>query len=101
MSKTTPADLAVAFRSLVRRRGEALDAANGAPVGGPLAELDRVIAAAAAIVGSAPDPAAVAAAIESRSVEDWNTATLDQLRGLATDAGTIVRRIAESGPDQD
>ena len=101
MSKTTPADLAVAFRSLVRRRDEALNAANGAPVGGPLAELDRVIAAAAGIVGSAPTPADVATAIESRSVEDWDTASLDELRGLATDAGTIVRRIAESGPDQD
>ena len=60
MSKSTPADLAVAFRSLGRRRDEALEAAKGAPVGSLLAELDGRIAAAAAVVGSAPDPAAIA-----------------------------------------
>ena len=101
MSKTTPADLAVAFRSLVRRRDEALEAAEGAPVGGLLAELDRIIAAAAGIVRSAPTPEAVATAIGSRSIDAWDTDTLDELRGLATDAGTIVRRIAESGPDEE
>ena len=53
MSKSTPADLAVAFRSLRRRRDEALEAAKGAPVGSLLAELDESVAAAAAVAGSA------------------------------------------------
>jgi hypothetical protein len=101
MTKTTPADLAVAFRSLVRRRDEALEAAKGAPVGDLLAELDRIIGAAAAVVGSAPNPAAIATAIGARKIEAWDGDTLDQLRRLALDAGTIVRRIAESGPDED
>jgi hypothetical protein len=100
MSKTTPADLAVAFRSLVRRRDEAIDAAEGAPVGGLLTELDRTIASAAAIVRSAPSPDAVAAAIGARRFEEWDTDTLEELRRLATEAGTTERRIAESGPDE-
>jgi hypothetical protein len=101
MSKTTPDDLVVAFRSLVRRRGEALDAAQDAPVGGLVAELDRIVAAAATTVRSAPTPGAVAAAIEARRSDDWDTATLDELRRLATEAGTLLRRIAESGPDEE
>jgi hypothetical protein len=101
MSKSTPDDLAVAFRSLVRRRDEALEAAEGAPVGGLLAELDRVISAAAATVRSTPDPAAVAAAITSRPIGDWDVDTLEELRRQATAAGTILRRIAESGPGED
>jgi hypothetical protein len=101
MSKSTPTDLAVAFRSLIRRRGEALEAAKGAPVGALLAELDGHVAAAAAIVGSAPDPTAVADAIASRSVDEWDATTLDELRRLATDAGTVVRRVAEAGPPED
>ena len=98
MSKSTPADLAVAFRSLLRRRGEALEAAEGAPVGALLAELDSHIAAAAAVVGSGPDPAAIADAITSRPARDWDVATLDELRRIATDAGAVVRQIAEAGP---
>ena len=98
MSKSTPADLAVAFRSLVRRRAEAVDAAKDAPVADLLAQLDERIAAAAAIIGSAPNAVAVAGAVESRSLDDWDTATLDELRRLATDAGSLLRRIAESGP---
>jgi hypothetical protein len=101
MSKTTPADLAVTFRSLVRRRHEALDAAEGAPVGDLLAELDRIVAAAAALVRAPADPGAVAAAIDSRAIEEWDTDTLEELRRLATDAGIILRRIADSGEDAD
>jgi hypothetical protein len=100
MSKSTPDDLAVAFRSLVRRRDEALVAARGAPVGDLLAEFDRTVAAAAATVRSAPHPAAVAAAIHARSIEDWDAESLDELRRMATVAGTILRRIADSGPDE-
>jgi hypothetical protein len=98
MSKTTPDDLVVAFRSLTRRRAEAVDAAQGAPVGGLLGELDRHVAAAAALVGSSANAEAVAAAIASRPVREWDVATLDALRRHAIDAGAVLRRIAESGP---
>jgi hypothetical protein len=101
MSKTTPDDLVVAFRSLDRRREEALAAAEGAPVGDLLAELDRTVAAAAAIVRSAPNPAAVAAAIDARSIDEWEADSLDELRRLATAAGRTIGRVAESGPDED
>jgi hypothetical protein len=98
MSKSTPDDLAVAFRSLVRRRREAIERAEGAPVGGLLAQLESDIAAAASLVGSAPDPVAVADAIAARSTDDWDTGTLDELRRLATDAGAALRHIADAGP---
>lgn len=102
MSKTTPADLAVAFRSLDRRRSEAIRAADGAPVASLLAELDAHIAAAAALLGSPADGASIAAAIESRPIEDWDDTTLDALRSHATEAGTSLRRVIDAGPrDED
>jgi hypothetical protein len=101
MSKTTPDDLAVAFRSLVRRRSEAIHAAKGAPVGDLLAELDRLVASAAAVVGAESTPEAVAAAIKSRSTEDWDTDALDALRHQAIAAGSVLNRIAAAGPDED
>jgi hypothetical protein len=98
MSKSTPADLEVAFRSLTRRRVEAIDAAEGAPVDGLLGDLDRHIADAAALLGTAPDAGAVADAIASRKIDDWDSATLEELRRYATEAGVVVRRIAAAGP---
>ncbi len=101
MSKTTPDDLVVAYRSLTRRRAEALKAAKDAPVAALLGELDGYIAAAADILGSAPDPAWIADSIASRPARDWDVATLDELRRIATDAGSVVRRIAESGSPEE
>jgi hypothetical protein len=101
MSKTTAADLAIAFRSLTRRRDEAVDAATDAPVSALLAGFDEHIAAAASVVGSAPNAGAIADAITRRSIDDWDDATLDELRRIATEAGTIVRRIADAAPEDD
>jgi len=101
MSKSTPADIAVAFRSMDRRRREALDAADGAAVTDLLADHDREIAAAATLLGSAPDASAVAAAIERRPSDDWDEALLDQLRQHASDAGTALRRVVEAAPPAD
>ena len=98
MSKSTPADLAVAFRSMSRRRTEAVDAAKDAPVGELLGELDAQIAGAAALVGVPPDAAAVADAITARPARDWDVATLDALREHAVAAAAVLRRITESGP---
>jgi hypothetical protein len=96
VSKSTPDDLAVAFRSLQRRRREALEAAEGADSTGSLAELDRRIAAAAALLGAPADPDAVADAIASRPTEAWDEALLDQLRQHATEAGTAIRRVIDA-----
>lgn len=101
VSKSTPADVAVAFRSLARRRREALDAAEGAPLGDLEAALGLIVAAAADLVGAVPDPAAVAAAVDSRPAVEWDTATLDRLRALAVEAGTVVRDMAARGPTDD
>lgn len=101
MSKTTPADLVIAYRSLTRRRTEAVDAAKDASLGGLLGELDGHIAAAATLVGAASDPGAVADAIASRRARDWDVATIEALRDHATAAGGVLRRIAEAGPPAD
>ena len=44
---------------------------------------------------------AVATAIASRPSEDWDDETLEELRRLATAAGTVMRRIADAGPPGD
>ena len=94
MSKSTPADLAVAFRSLSRRLREAIDA--GESSADPLVgDLDALVSQAAVLVGSAPDAAAAADAIEDRPSDDWDPATLDTLRDLGVSAGSLIRRIAE------
>jgi hypothetical protein len=83
---------------LTRRRAEAVEAAEDADVSALLAGLDERIAAAAAVVGSAPNLDAIAEAIARRPIDDWDDATLDELRRLATEAGTDVRRIADAAP---
>jgi hypothetical protein len=87
MSKSTPADLAVAFRSMDRRRREAIDAADGAAVTDLLAAHDREIAAAATI--------------ERTPSDDWDEAILDLLRQHASDAGIALRRVVEAAPPAD
>lgn len=102
MSKSTPADLAVAFRSLARRRREAIDAAEGAAVADLLGELDHHVSAAAVLVGApAPDAGAVADVLTARPADDWDDSTLDALRHHATLAGSVLRRVAEAGPGED
>lgn len=96
MSKSTPADLSVAFRSLERRRREAMQAADGAPIDGLLRQLDEYIHAAATLLGTAPNAGAVADAIAVKSTEDWDEATLDALREHATGAGTALRRVNDA-----
>lgn len=96
MSRSTPADVAISFRSLARRRAEALGDANPATVSALMRQLDAEIASAAALLGVDPDAAAVAGAIESRPNENWDDDTLDALRRHALDAGGILRRITEA-----
>jgi hypothetical protein len=96
VSKSTPDDLVVAFRSLDRRRREAIDAAEGAPAPGPLGELDRHIAAAAILLGTKSGASAVADAIAARSTDEWDETVLDTLRAHATGAGTALRRVVDA-----
>ena len=94
MSGSTPADLAITFRTLARRTQEAIGDANPAAVSGLVAELQRHVDAAAAAIGAPADATAVADAIERRRAEDWDDATLEDLRREALDAGAVLRRIA-------
>ncbi len=101
MRDSTPDDLAVAFRSLARRQREALGDADPSAFSDLGAELQRHVADAAAVVGSASDGGAVAAAIDAR--RDWDDATLATLQRSALDAGAVLRRLAaaaESGDDE-
>ena len=97
MSKSTPADLAVAFRSLERRRREAVEASGGAAVAGSLGQLDQHIAAAATLVGAAASAGAIADALAAKPADEWDEATLDAVREHATGAGTAIRQIADAG----
>lgn len=93
MSESSPDDLAIAFRSLARRRREAIGDANPRSVSGLVAELQGHVDAAAGLLGAPADAAAVATAIDDRPAEAWDVPTLDTLRRHALDAGSVLRRI--------
>ena len=103
MPSSTPSDLAVTFRSLARRQREALGDADPGAFGALVAELDGHVAAAAAAIGSAGGADAVATAIERRTADEWDDATLATLRAEALAAGGVLRRLAAaaSGDDED
>jgi hypothetical protein len=94
MSKSTPDDLVVTFRSLARRQREAIGDADPGSVGGALGELQRHVEAAADLLGVRPDATAVADAIDHRPADAWDSAQLDALRDEALAAGAVLRRIA-------
>jgi hypothetical protein len=94
VSGSSPADLAVAFRSLNRRLRESIGDGSEAAVAGLTGELRSHVTAAASLLGTTPDAAAVADAITARRPDDWDQPTLDELRRHALDAGAVLRRIA-------
>jgi hypothetical protein len=102
VSGSTPADLAVAFRSYARRLREAIGDAPESSVIGLVSELRGHVEAAAAILGTSPDANAVADGILARRSEDWDATSLSTLRQHADAAGAILRRIAATtGSDQE
>jgi hypothetical protein len=105
MTGSTPADLAVAFRSLGRRLREALPPEGTEVQGeGTIAELRSVVDAAAAELGVPASPAgdlgatgtAIAAAIDRVPADAWEIARLNRLRELALDAGRLLRQIEQA-----
>ena len=94
MSGSTPADLAVTFRSLERRQREAIGDAEPGAISGLLGELQGHVAAAAASLGTTADATSVAAAIDQRRADEWDDVTLATLRSEAIAAGAVLRRIA-------
>jgi hypothetical protein len=101
MSASTPADLAVTFRSLARRQREAMGDADPSAFAGPLAELQGHVATAAAAMHTADTPDAVAQAIDSRPADEWDDATLEVLRAEALAAGAVLRHIAAQAEEDD
>jgi hypothetical protein len=102
MSASTPADLAVTFRSLARRQREAIGDADPGAVSGLVGALEGHVAAAAALLHTTPDAEAVARAIEDRPADEWDEATLDALRAEGLAAGGVLRSMqAAVGEDDD
>jgi hypothetical protein len=93
---STPADLAVTFRSLGRRLREAIGDGSEASVSGLVGELRSQVDAAGAVLGLPGGAGAdeVADAILARRPEDWDQTSLAELRQQALEIGGTLRRIA-------
>jgi hypothetical protein len=101
MPQSSPADLAVTFRSIARRlreaRGDVPDAAIAAQEG----QIDGHVRAAASLLHTSPDAESVAAAILDRPAEDWSDADLGALRTNALEIGTLLRSIETTAAGRD
>jgi hypothetical protein len=104
MTGSSPADLAVTFRSVDRRLREALDGtpATDPAVAGLVAQLRSAVAAAASTMGAAAgDDLAVAAnalaeRIDRVPADEWDDAHLESLRASALEVGRVLRAIAQA-----
>ena len=95
MSKSTPSDLAVAFRSLPRRLSQAPnDDTPAAAIAAAASAVDSALVEAAAVVGSTADAAAIAAAIDARDLRDWTDSDLTALQTAADRGAAAVRTLA-------
>ena len=95
MSTSSPADLAVAFRSLPRRLKEA--AADDAPpqaVSVATSAVSAALGRAADVLGSAGTADAVAAALTSRKPDDWTDSDLVAIQHAADEAARAIRELA-------
>lgn len=93
MSTSSPADLAVAFRSLPRRLEQASnDDTPPADVAKAQAAVHDAVIAAATRLGAAATTEGVAAAIDHRHLSDW---TDDELAGLQVNAMTAAKAIRD------
>jgi hypothetical protein len=103
MSSSSPSDLATTMRSIPRRLREALGDSPPGATAGIVSELNDQIAIAAKLMHTAPDPGAIADAIEAVTPDAWDEATLNSLRGTALDIGRLLRAIAAvaEGDDED
>jgi hypothetical protein len=97
MSRTSPGDLAVTFRSIPRRLKAAQGHAPDRAVAGPAGEIGRHVQSAAALLRAKADPESVAEAIESRPADAWDDAELDALRANALEIGALLRTASELG----
>lgn len=97
MSGSSPADLAVAFRSVPRRIRQALEPVAGdtSVASEELAALDVVLQRAAGVLGTPPEPAAMAEELEDRPADAWTGDQLRQLQELALRIGPLLRTVQD------
>ncbi len=103
MSDSSPADLAISFRSLPRRLREARGHLAAFEIQDRLDDIDRHLARAASLMhtsGHPVDPVEVADAIDATPADSWGD-ELDELRGIALALGTLIRAVAAANPDID
>ncbi len=94
MSKSSPADLAVAFRSLPRRLREAGDdTTTPEDRASASAVVHELIDAAATLLECDASPQVVGATIDDRRPRDWEEADLEQLREIAKQAASAIRQL--------
>lgn len=95
MSASSPADLAVAFRSIPRRVEQALESVGGdRSVGAAeLSRLDRLVSEAASVLGTPAEASAVATELTERPADAWDESDLDRVRALALEIGAAVRAV--------
>lgn len=98
MSSTSPSDLAITFRSIPRRLREAQGDTPAHLVQGPTATIGQHLAAAGRLLHTTDDPASIATAIEAVHADEWDQATLDQLRSIALELGSALRSVAAANP---
>jgi hypothetical protein len=101
MSSTSPSDLAITFRSIPRRLREAQGDTSPTITQSDTSAIGRHLAAAAGLMHTRADAAAIADAIESVPADGWDEGTLDQLRSIALELGGALRRVAAANPDRD
>ena len=103
MSSSSPEDLAIAFRSFDRRFREALGDNKAGAVSDLADTLREHVGAAAAALGTSADAASVAGELDRRPADQWDDATLDEVRRHALEAGGVLRKVderfADSGDD--
>jgi hypothetical protein len=94
VSSSTPADLAVAFRSLARRlRNAQNDQTPPQALSAAERDIAQALTGAATVVNSAATADAVATAIEGRRSSDWSSAELSALQGYADAGARAIRQV--------
>jgi hypothetical protein len=91
MSRSSPADLAVAFRSVPRRVHDALDGCEDASTWSGHTRIETALREAADLVGATSDPLDLADVIDRRRAADWSDTDLRRLQTLALQLGALVR----------
>lgn len=99
MSGSSPSDLAITFRSLPRRLREAQGEVPIEAIDPQLADIDRHLERARTLLGSNPDAASIATAIDARAAGDWTDQLLGELQGIALAIGGALRSINAANPD--